>query len=296
LQVDGLGGFVAQAHPQPLALGGDREVLVTEAPHQVEGLLGGLLLRAPKCVGFNALLDRRAHLRRCPEVPVRGDEPVQCLVGPLEVVALHEEPEPPLAISEVREDRATQEFIPQGLPEALDLAERLGVLRPALDVPDAVLAQTLLEERLATPRGVLPPLVRQDLLGRPVGCDPPFERLEHQRALLVVRQHEAHQEARVVVHERRQVEPLVPPQQKGEDVRLPELVRRRPLEAARRSLATLDGTRHRWRHHADVRQDSLHRARRHPEGLEALDQIADAARTVLGVPLLERHHRCHHRV
>jgi hypothetical protein len=166
----------------------------------------------------------------------------------------------------------------------------------ALDVPDSVLAQPLLEERLATPRRVLPPLVREDLLRRPIGCDAPFERLEHQRALLVVRQYEAHQEARVVVHEGCQVEPLVPSQKEGEDVRLPELVRCRPLEAARRPLTTLDGAPHRRRHHADVRQDSLHGARRHAQRLEALDQIADPARTVLGMLPLERHHRRHHRV
>jgi len=170
-----LGFFVSKAHSQPLALRGDREVLVAEAAHQIEGLLGGLLLRAPQRVGFDALLDRRAHLRRRPEVAVGGDQSIQGLVRPLEVVALDEEPEPPLAIGKVCEDRAAQEFIPQRLPEALDLAERLGVLRPALDVPDSVLPQPLLEERLPTPGCVLSPLVGQDFLGRPVGCDAPFE-------------------------------------------------------------------------------------------------------------------------
>jgi hypothetical protein len=291
-----LGFLVAQAHPQPLALRGDREVLVAQPTHQVEGLLGRLLLRASKRVGLDALLDRRPHLRRRAEVAIGGDQPVQGLVGSLEVIALDEKPEPPLAVGEVREDRAAQEFLPQRLPEALDLAERLRVLRAALDVPDAILPQPLLEERLAAPGRVLPPLVRQHLLRRPVGGDAPLQGFEHQRPLLVVRQDEAHQEARVVVHERRQVQPLVPSEQEGEDVRLPELVRRCALEAARRPLPSLDGAWRRRRHHPRGHQDALHRARRHPQRLQPLDHVSNPARAVLGMLFLERRHRCHQRV
>jgi hypothetical protein len=41
----------------------------------------------------------------------------------------------------------------------------------------------------------------------------------------------------VVVHERRQVQPLVPSQEEGEDVRLPQLIRLCPLESSWRMLA-----------------------------------------------------------
>lgn len=288
--------LVAQAHAQPLALGGDREVLIAQPAHQVEGLLGGLLLGAPKRVGLDVLLDRRSHLRRRAEVAVGGDQPVQRLVRSLEVVALHEEAQPPLAVGEVREDRAAQEFLPQGLPEALDLAERLGVLRPTLDVPDAVLPQPLLEERLAAPGRVLAALVGQHLLRRPVRSDAPLQCFEHERPLLVVRQDEAHQEARVVIHECRQVQPLVPPQEEGEDVRLPELVGRRALEAPRRPFTALHRTRRRRRHHPCGHQHPLHGGRRHPQRLETLDQVPDAPRAILGMLLLQAGHCCHQRV
>jgi hypothetical protein len=215
---DGLGFFVAQAHPQPSAFGGNGQVAISQPPDQVEGLLRRLLLRLTQSVGLDVLLDRRPHLGRRSEIPVCGHQSAQRLVRPLEVVTLDEESQPPLAIRKVREDRAAEKLVPQRLPEALDLSECLGMLRPALDVPDPILPQPLLEEGLASPRRVLSPLVGQDLLRHTEACDSSLERLEDQRPLLMVRQDEAHEEARVVVHEGRQVQALMPSQQKREDV------------------------------------------------------------------------------
>jgi hypothetical protein len=61
-------------------------------------------------------------------------------VRPLEVVVLDVQAQPPLAIREISEDRARQEFFPQRLPETLDLPQRLRMLRPAFTVHDAVAA------------------------------------------------------------------------------------------------------------------------------------------------------------
>jgi hypothetical protein len=44
---DGLRLLVAQAHPQPGAFGGNRQVLISQSSHEVEGLLRGLLLGFP---------------------------------------------------------------------------------------------------------------------------------------------------------------------------------------------------------------------------------------------------------
>lgn len=107
------------------------------------------------------------------------------------------------------------------------------MLRTALHVPDSVLPQALLEGRLTAPRRVLTTVVGEHLLRRPVLGHAAFERLEHQFGLLMVRDHVRDHEARVVVHESRHVHPLVPSQQKREDVALPHLVGRRPLEASR---------------------------------------------------------------
>jgi len=39
-----LGLFVAHAHPQPSAFGGNGQVAISQPPDEVEGLLRGLLL------------------------------------------------------------------------------------------------------------------------------------------------------------------------------------------------------------------------------------------------------------
>lgn len=61
-------------------------------------------------------------------------------MGTLEVVVLHEQLHAPLAIVEVGKHRARQELLPDRLPKALDLAAGLRMVRPALDVLDAVAA------------------------------------------------------------------------------------------------------------------------------------------------------------
>ena len=138
------------------------------------------MLRQAQRIGRHRRLDRRAHLRRRAEEPVRGRQPLQSLVRALEVVVLHEQRHPALAVGEVRKHRSRQELLPHRLPEALDLAAGLGVVRSALHVADPLAAQLLFETRLAPPRRVLPPLVGQDLARRTVVRDPARKRLHHQ--------------------------------------------------------------------------------------------------------------------
>jgi hypothetical protein len=237
LQCNGLGLLVTDLHTQARAGSGDAQVAIAQATDDVEGLPGCLLERQTHRVGRHALLDRRSHVRRRLEETVRGHQPVDTLVRALEVVRVDVQPESTLAVGVVAEDRAREKLLPQRLPEALHLAQRLRVLRPALDVTDALTPQLLLEVRLAAPRRVLPPLVGQDLARRPPRRDGSLQRLHHQARSLVVRHRPAHQKARVVVHEGCHVEALVTSQQEGEDVRLPHLVGRSALEAPRRMLA-----------------------------------------------------------
>jgi len=195
--------------------------LVAEPAHEVEGFARRLLVRESRRVLGDVRLHRFPHLRRRAEESVGWHEPGEPLVRPLEVVAVDEEPEPLLTVCVVREDGLAQPLVPQRLPEALHLAERLRMLRAALHVTDAVATKLLLEVRLAPPRCVLPALVRQHLLGCTEGSERASERFHHERGPLVVRERPADDEARVVVHERRQVQALVASKQKREDVRLP---------------------------------------------------------------------------
>ena len=226
-----------ELHLQRVTLRRDGHVAIAEAADEIKRFARRLLARQTHLVVTHALLDRCTHVRRSAEESVRRHETFERLVRALEVVRVDEMHDATVAIGEVRKHRARQKLVPERLPEALDFAERLRMLRPALHVPDAVLAELFFEFRLAAPRGVLPALVRQHFLRRAVLRYPARQRLHHQVRLLVMRERKRHDVPRVVVHEAHEVEPLVLAQQKREDVALPKLIGLRPLEASRRMLA-----------------------------------------------------------
>ena len=170
------------------------------------------------------------------------------------------------------------------------------MVRPALHVRDAVAAQLRLELRRAAPRRVLPALIGEDLPRCAVLRDPARERLEHQRAALVMRHRQAHQIARVIVEERRHVNPLVAAQQEREQVRLPQLVRLRPLEALHRRPPPRLALRSLRRLHTSLAQDPPHRRRRGPKPEEASHHVADPPATGLRLQRLHRHDRATARV
>jgi hypothetical protein len=106
----------------------------------------------------------------------------------------------------------------------------------------------------------------------------------------MVRQRVRHHEARVVVHESDQVDALMPSQQKREDVRLPELIGLRSLEAPRAVLVRLC-LRTRLGNQPLLVQNSAYLCLAHPESLEARQHRLDASSPVLRVLLTERFHR-----
>ena len=181
-------------------------------------------------------------------------------MGALEVIVLHEQRQPPLAVLEVGEHRPREQLLPQRLPEALDLAAGLRVVRAALHVLDAVTLELGLELRRAAPGGVLPALIGEDLARCAIVRDTTGQCFEHQRAPLVMRHRKTHQVARVIIQKRRDVQPLVPAQQKREQVRLPQLVRLGALEARRLALHSCLG-RCAPLKHPFSREHPLHRRR-----------------------------------
>lgn len=163
--------LIAHPHAQRRTACTDGERAVAELTGQVKGLPQRLLLRQAQRVLGHLRLDARAHLARRAEVPVRGRQALKPLVGTLEVVVLDVQRHAALAVLEVGEHRAAEQLLPQGLPEPLDLAAGLRVMRPALHMRDAVALQLRLELRAPSPSRVLPALIRQDLPRRPILCD-----------------------------------------------------------------------------------------------------------------------------
>lgn len=222
---------------EPRRAGRDRQPLIAELADDVERLARRLLEREPQLVGRHRAFDLGADVRGGPEIAVRGDQPVERLVRALKVVVADEVIEPALRVDDVREHGAAEKLVPERLPEPLDLAERLRMLRPATNVLHAHPREQLLELGLAAPHGVLPAVVSEHFGRLAIRGHATVERLHHQRRLLVVRERVPDHEAAVVVHEHAHVEPLGPPQPEREDVGLPQLVRHRTFEAPRRMLA-----------------------------------------------------------
>lgn len=282
--------LVSHLHAQLPAARGDAQRLVAQLARQVEGLAHGLLQREPRGVLLHCGLERRTYLRRGAEVPVRGHQSLDALVRAAEVVAVDEESQPSHAVVEVSEDGAAQELVPQRLPEALHLPQRLRVVGAALDVVDVLPLQLGLELRLAAPRRVLPSVVRQHLARHTVRGDAALEGLHHQRGLLPVRDGMADDEAAVVVHEDGHVEPLMSAQEEGEDVRLPELVRLCALEACLGPRGLLHLRRSRLEQPL-LMKNPAHGRLRHPDAFEASQQVRDALGAQLGTALLRAHHQ-----
>jgi hypothetical protein len=264
--------LIPELHEDPAPRERYREVLLSEPAHQVEGLARRLALRQRHRVDSDTSLDCLAHLRRRTEESIRRHLATNPLMRATEVVGLDEEAHSPLAVRVVREYRPRQKLFPQRLPEPLDLAERLGVVRAALQVLDTLTPKLLRKFRLPSPRHVLATLVRQHLARRSVLRDPTSQRLHHQRRALMVRHHQRHQVPRVVVHEGRHVQPLVPSQQKREYVRLPQLVRLRSLKRLRLRLLLSYGLRHSFED-SFLMQDATHALLRQWNPFEAFELV-----------------------
>ena len=124
-----------------------------------------------------------------------------------------------------------EELRPDRLPEPLDLAQSHGMMRPALEVRDAVFFELGFEAGRAAPGGVLAAIVGEHLLGRVILAHGGAENLQDVFGGLAAEEVGADQEPGIIVHEADQVG-IAAAQPEGEDVGLPHLVGRGPLEKA----------------------------------------------------------------
>jgi hypothetical protein len=175
--------------------------------------------------GFEGLLEFGLDL----EEAVGRTEAADALMGTAVVVVADPEFDPLAGGLETLELGAVEELAPEGLPEAFDLAQRHGMMGAALEVSDTVLFELGLEATGAAPGGVLPTVVGEHFLGRLILAGGHAIDLDHRRGGGTAEQIGAHQEARVIIEEADQVG-VAPTQPEGEDVRLPHLVGRGPLE------------------------------------------------------------------
>ncbi|HSG63544.1 MAG TPA: hypothetical protein VLD39_01020, partial [Gammaproteobacteria bacterium] len=152
-------GGVADADIEAALARSDGQPLISELADDVERFARLLFEREAQRIRRDLLLDRLAHVRRGAEEAIRRHQSLEGLMRPLKIVVSEVVLEPSLRVDEVREDRAPEKLVPQRLPEALDLAERLRVLWPTANVGDAMSRQRLLEFGATAPHRVLPTVV-----------------------------------------------------------------------------------------------------------------------------------------
>lgn len=209
--------------------GAEHDGLAVHASHHVERRLRFAAQRQFQQVFLNAGLDGFAQFGLDLEEAVGGAQAVDALVGPLMVVMFDPEFDPLARRLEAVELGADQEVLPDGGPEPFDLAQRHRVLRPGLEMGHMILFKLRFKAAGAAPTGVLPAVIRQHLLGRLILADRHPVDFDHRVRRGTAEQVGPHDEPRVIVHEGDQIR-VTTTEPEGEDVRLPHLVGRSPLE------------------------------------------------------------------
>jgi hypothetical protein len=181
---------------------------------------------------LNACLDGFAQLALDFEVTISRAKAIDALVRLAMVVILNPQFDAFAGRLEAIELRADHKVLPDRGPEAFDLAQGHGMLRPRFDVQDALLFHLLLKTAGAPPGDILRPVVGEHLLGWLIlcGCEPEDfdDRLRRRAAHEIGTDYKA----RVIVHEADQVG-VAAAKAKSEDIGLPKLIGCGAFEEAR---------------------------------------------------------------
>ena len=267
-------------------LGAEHDGLAVHAADHVEGCLGFAAQRQFEEVVGNALLDRGAQLILDLKEAVGGAQAADALMGPLVVVVFDPELDALPGDVEAVELGADEEVLPDRGPEALDLAQGHGVLGPGLEVRDAILLEFRREAAGAAPGSVLAAVVGEHLLGRLELAGGDAIDLDDGLGRGAAEQVRADDEAGVIIHEGDEVG-VTPAEAEREDVGLPHLVGRGPLEEAGPGDIALLG-RHRGRHQPGLVQALAHGLGTGREEEDPAQELGDALDAEGRVLLFER--------
>jgi len=212
-------------------LGTNDHGLFAHPSHHVERAARLPSQRQFQHVLLHAALDDLPQFLGDGKEPIGRTQPLQGLVRPLVVVVLYPQPHPLAGRLEAIELRSHQELLPDRLPEPFDLPQGHGMMRPALDVVDPILAQLRLETRRAAPTAVLAALIREHFFGHAVLRHRRAVHLQHVLRRLAAKHVQPHHVTGVIIDKADEVGVLAS-QAEGKDIGLPHLVGGRPLEEA----------------------------------------------------------------
>ena len=165
------------------------------------------------------------------EIAVGGAEAFDALVRALVVIIFDPKANPLAGRLEAFELGTGKEVLPDSFPEAFDLAQSHGMMRAALEVMCSVLLHLGLEASGAAPVDILAAIIGEHLLGRLILGGGDAKDLQHVFGGVAAEQIGADHEPGVIVHEPDEVG-VATAQPEGEDIGLPHLVGRGPLEEA----------------------------------------------------------------
>ena len=221
--------FITDAEFEFALLGPQHDRLAIHATDHVEGSLGFAAQGQFQEVFLNARLDGFAQCRLDLEEAVGRADAVDALMRPLVVVIFNPEFDPFTGRVEAVELRPGQELLPNAFPEPFDLAQSHGMVRTALEVGHPILFEFGLEAAGAAPRRILTAIVGEHLFGRrELACRHPIN-FDHRLRRRTAKQLRTHQETRVIIQKGDQIG-VTTSEPEGEDVRLPHLIGRGPLE------------------------------------------------------------------
>jgi len=181
---------------------------------------------------LDAALDDLAQFLGDGKEAIGRTQTLQGLVRPLVVVVLYPPPHPLTGGLEAVKLRSHQELFPDRLPETLDLSQGHGMMGPAFDVVNPILAQLRLEAGRASPTRVLTALIGEHFFGHAVLRDRRAVHLQHVLRRLAAKHVQPHHVAGVIIEKADEVGVLAP-QPEGKDIGLPHLVGSGPFEEAR---------------------------------------------------------------
>jgi len=224
--------FAINQHLYLALLGTNDHRLFAHPSHHVEGTARLPSQRQFQHVVLNAALDDLPQFLGNGKEPIGRTQPVQGLMGPPVVVVLHPPPHALPGRLEAVKLCSLQELLPDGFPEAFDLAQGHGMMRPALNVVHPILTQLRLETGGPAPARVLATLIGEHLFGHAV--------LRHRRAVhlqdmlrcLTTEHVQPHHVAGVIVQEADEVG-VFASQPESKNIGLPHLVGGGTLEEAR---------------------------------------------------------------
>ena len=212
-------------------LGPEHDRLAVHPPHHVERRLGFATQGQFQKVFLDASLDGAAQLGLDLEEAIRRAQAFNALVRPLVIVVFDPEFDPLAGGVEAVELGPDQKLLPDGLPEAFDLAQRHRVMRSRLEMRHPILFKFGLEAAGAAPAGVLPAVVGEHLLGRLELTHRHAIHFDHRLSGGAAKQIRPDNEPRIIIHEGDEVS-VTPAQPEGEDVGLPHLIGRGPFKEA----------------------------------------------------------------